>query len=160
MPKIDKYGVLLIRKKNNMSGIISKITTLLNRVVDVLSSGSLERVRIIKEFNIVFQEAYQSGDIDRLCSVTTGPGNPDFRHELSTFYIRSGFKITIHNDSKMVDNDYYEISRYVIESAPFVRQLMALGYDTLKIVGKNTMIGIQIPLKEIANLHAYMLNNR
>ncbi len=143
-----------------MSNIITRISTLLNRVVDIVSSGSLERVRIIKEFNMVFQEAYQSGDIDRLCTVTTGPGNPDFRHELSSFYLRSAFKITIHNDSNLNDNDYYDISKYVIESAPFVRQLMALGYDTLKIVGKNTMRGIQIPLKEIANLHAYMLNNR
>lgn len=143
-----------------MSNIITKLTTLLNRVLDVVSSGSLERVRIINEFNLVFQEAFQSGEIDRLCSVTTGPGNPNFKHELSSFYLRSGFKITIHNDASLKDNDYYEISRYVIESAPFVRQLMALGYDTLKIVGKNTMLGMQIPLKEIANLHAYMLNNR
>jgi hypothetical protein len=143
-----------------MSNIITKISTLLNRVLDVVSSGSLERVRIMREFNLVFQEAYQSGDIDRLCSVTTGPGNPNFKHELSSFYLRSGFKITIHNDSSLRDNDYYEISKFVIESAPFVRQLMALGYDTLKIVGKNTLIGVQIPLKEIANLHSYMLNNR
>lgn len=143
-----------------MPNILTRISTLLNRVVDIISSGSLERVRIIREFNLVFQEAFQSGDIDRLCSVTTGPGNPEFRHEMSSFYLRSGFKITIHNDTHLKDNDYFEISRYVIESAPFVRQLMALGYDTLKIVGKNTMIGIQLPLKEIANLHAYMLNNR
>lgn len=143
-----------------MSNIISKISSLLNRVLDVVTSGSLERVRIIKEFNLVFLEAYQSGDIDRLCSVTTGPGNPSFKHELSAFYLRSGFKITIHNDASLKDSDYYEISKYVIESAPFVRQLMALGYDTLKIIGKNTMLGVQIPLKEIANLHSYMLNNR
>jgi hypothetical protein len=142
-----------------MSNIISKITTLLNRVVDIVSSGSLERVRIIKEFNLVFNEAYQTGDLDKWCSVTTGAGNQQYKHELSSFYLRSGFKITIHNDLNLQENDFYEISKYVIESAPFVRQLMALGYDTLIVVGKNTGNGVQISLKQIANLHDYMLNN-
>jgi hypothetical protein len=142
-----------------MPNIISHLSTLLNRVVDIISQGSFERVRIIREFNIVFKEAFMTGDIDRLCSVTTSPGNQQFRHELSAFYLRSGFKITIHNDSNLTENNFYEIARYVIESAPFVRQLMALGYDTLFIVGKNSSRGVQIPLKEIANLHDFMLNN-
>ena len=140
------------------SNIFSRIATFLNRVVDVVSQGNLERVRIIREFNIVFREAFMQGDIDRLCVVTTSPGKPEFRHELSTFYLRSGFKITIENDNNLTEGDFMEISKYVIESAAFVRQLMALGYDTLTIKGKNSFMGLQIPLKEIANLHNYMLN--
>jgi hypothetical protein len=58
----------------------------------------------------------------------------------------------------MTLNDFMEISNYVVESAPFVRQLMALGYDTLIIKGKNSYMGLHIPLKEIANLQKYMLN--
>ena len=67
------------------SNIFSRIGTLLNRIVDIVSQGSLERVRILREFNLVFQEAFQSGDIDRHCTVTTSPGNINFKHELSTF---------------------------------------------------------------------------
>lgn len=140
------------------SNIFSRIATFLNRVVDVVSQGNLERVRIIREFNLVFKEAFMQGDIDRLCVVTTSPGKPEFKHELSTFYLRSGFKITIENDNNLTEGDFMEISKYVIESAAFVRQLMALGYDTLIIKGKNSFMGLQIPLKEIANLHNYMLN--
>jgi hypothetical protein len=140
------------------SNIFSKIVSFLNQVVDVVSQGNLERVRIIREFNIVFKEAFMQGDIDRLCVVTTSPGKPEFKHELSTFYLRSGFKITIENDNKLTENDFLEISKYVIESAAFVRQLMALGYDTLIIKGKNRFMGLEIPLKEIANLHNYMIN--
>ncbi len=140
------------------SNIFSRIVTFLNRVVDVVSQGNLERVRIIREFNLVFKEAFMQGDIDRLCVVTTSAGKPEFKHELSTFYLRSGFKITIENDNHLTEEDFIEISKYVIESAAFVRQLMALGYDTLIIKGKNSFIGLQIPLKEIANLHNYMLN--
>lgn len=140
------------------NNIFSKITTLLNRVVDVVSQGNLERVRILREFNYVFKEVYMQGELDRLCTVTTSAGNPQFKHELSTFYLRSGFRITVENDSNLTKEDFVEISKYVIDSAPFVRQLMALGYDTLIIKGKNSMFGAQIPLKEIANLQNYMLN--
>jgi hypothetical protein len=140
------------------SNIFSRIAQLLNRVVDVVSQGNLERVRIIREFNLVFREAYFCSDIERHCTVTTSPGNPDFKHELSTFFLRSGFKITIENDNNLSETDFIEISSYVIESAPFVRQLMALGYDTLIIKGRNSYGGIQIPLIKIAQLHKYMLN--
>ena len=151
--------IFQVAKTKNMANIFSRIGTLLNRVVDIVSQGSLERVRILREFNLVFKEAFQSQNIDRHCTVTTSPGNPSFRHELSTMYIRSGFKITIQNDNNLIESDYIEISKYVIESAAFVRQLMALGYDTLIIKGKNQYKSLEIPLKEIANLHKYMLNS-
>lgn len=140
------------------SNIFSKITTILNRIVDVVSQGSLERIKVLREFNYVFKEIYMSGELLWLCSVTTSSGNPNFRHELSTFYLRSGFRITVENDSNLTQNDYFEIAKYVIENAAFVRQLMALGYDTLIIKGRNSIYGAEIPLKEIASLHNYMLN--
>ena len=43
------------------SNIFSRLAQLLNRVVDVVSQGNLERVRIIREFNQVFKEAYLGG---------------------------------------------------------------------------------------------------
>jgi len=140
------------------NNILSRISTFINRVVDAVSQGSFERVRILREFNLVFREAYMQMELDRLCIVTTSPGNQANKHDLSTFYLRSGFKITIENDHKLLENDYIEIAKYVIESRAFVRQLMALGYDTLIIKGKNQYRGLEIPLKTIANLHDYMLN--
>jgi hypothetical protein len=138
--------------------VFSKITTFLNRMVDVISQGNFERVNILKQMNIVFKEAYFNGDLERYCKVSTASGNPNFRHELSTFYMRSGFKITIENDANLTQTDFMEISRYIIDSKPFVRQLMAFGYDTLIISGKTYFKGIQISLKDIASLQDYMLN--
>lgn len=138
--------------------IFSRIATLINRVVDILSQGSLERVKILREFNITFKQAWEEKSIDRFCSVTTSPGDPNFRHELSTFYLRSGFKITVGNDDGLTEKDYGEISKYVVESKPFVRQLMALGYDTLIIKGKHPYHqGKRLALKEISSLQDYML---
>lgn len=140
--------------------IFSKIATLINRVVDILSQGSLERVKILREFNITFKQAWEERSLDRLCSVTTSPGEPSFKHELSTFYLRSGFKITVENDDGLTEDDYGEISKYVLESKPFVRQLMALGYDTLIIKGKHPYHpGFRLSLKEITNFHDYMIEN-
>jgi hypothetical protein len=138
--------------------IFSTITTIINRIVDIVSQGNLQRVRLLSEFNEVFKDAYFTLEIERLCKVTTSAGNPKFKHELSTFYLRSGFKITIENDNDLTESDFITISNYVIESKAFVRQIMALGYDTLIIKGKNAYTGLQIPLKEIASLQSYMLD--
>lgn len=140
--------------------IFSKISTFLNKIVDIITQGNLERVRIISEFNSVFKEAYVQGEIDRLCSVATSMGNPKFSHSLSTIYLRSGFKITIENDEDLSENNFWEIAKYVLDSPPFIRQLMALGYDTLLIVGKRNVSGIQISLKQVVDLQKYMLENK
>lgn len=140
-----------------MSNLFTRLGSLLNRFVDVITQGNFERVRIIREFNMVFKEAYMSGEIDRFCIVSTSAGIPEYRHALSTFYIRSGFKITIQNDERLTEHDFMEISKYILESAPFVRQLMALGYDTLIIIGKTNYNGLQVSLKEISDIQKYML---
>ncbi len=142
------------------SNIFSEFAKIFNRIVDIISQGNLQRVRLIHEFNLVFHEAYLEGSLDRHCRVSTSPGNPQFRHEMSTFYLRSGFKITIENDDQLKESDFIEISKYVTDSIPFVRQLMALGYDTLIIIGKNHHFGHQVSLKEIANLRGFSLPER
>ena len=103
--------------------VFSKISILINRIVDVITQGNLERVKVMSEFNRVFKDAFYSQEFIRLCSVTTS-------------YIAS----------------------YVVLSKEFVRQLMAMGYDTLIIRGKSRSTGLEIPLKEIANLNDYMLD--
>lgn len=138
--------------------IFSKISTLLNRVVDIITQGGLERVRVLSEFNSVFKAAFQAGEFDRLCSVTTSKGNQKFKHELSTIYLRSGFKITIMNDENLKKQDFSKIAKYFVINKAFARKLMALGYDTLLIKGKSSTTGLEIPLKEIASLNDYMVN--
>lgn len=138
--------------------MFSRLTSFLNKMVDVITHGNFERMNMLREMNLVFKEAYLNGDLDRYCKVSTTSGNPNFKHELSFFYMRSGFKITIENDSNLTQTEFMEISKYIIESKPFVRQLMAFGYDTLVISGKIHFKGIQISLKDIASLQNYMLN--
>lgn len=138
--------------------IFSKISTLVNRVLDIITQGGLERVRVLNEFNNVFKAAFEEGEFNKLCSVTTSKGNPQFGHELSTIYLRSGFKITILNDDFLKKQDFSKIAKYFIINKEFARKLMALGYDTLIIKGKSSTTGLEIPLKEIASLNDYMVS--
>lgn len=138
--------------------IFSRISRFFNNLVDVVTQGSFQRTRLIQEFNGMFLEAYREGGTDRLCTVSTCYGNPDFRHEMSAVHFRSGFRISIENDDNLSKEDLMESASYVIEQISLIKQLMALGYDTLIVKGKNRLTGVQIPLKEIANLHHYLLN--
>ena len=126
---------------------------LLNSLLD----GSFERMRIINTMNQSFKETFISGDITRMCKVSISQGDPDFKHPMSSFWFRSGFKISIENDSNVRDSEYTEIAEYVLQNKAFIRQLMAIGFDTLIVQGHNTKKGKKFSLKGYANLDSYYL---
>lgn len=138
--------------------IFQNITALINSIFDIISQGTMERVRVVREFNRAFNEAYLTGEFERLCKVSIAMGDASFRHSMSTFVLRSGFKITIQNDERLTMYDIHEIAKYVLASNPFVRQLMALGFDTLIIIGKNMSAGVKLQLSNFANPNQYFLN--
>lgn len=122
--------------------------------------GSLERVKIISALNQNFKESFISGGLDRLCKVSISTGDPEFRHELSSIWLRSGFKITIENDLGMTDFEIFEISEYVVNNKSFLRQLMALGFDTLIVQGKLTKRGKMFCMHKYADLKGFMLKDQ
>lgn len=133
--------------------IIEFFKNLLNSLLD----GSFERVRIIKSMNEAFQEYYVTGEIDRLCKVSITSGNQSFRHEMSTMFFRSGFRISIENDSNIRESELREIAQYVLSNTAFVRQLMSLGFDTLVVSGKTTNKSLMYSLKEYASLTNFFI---
>lgn len=141
---------------NKLFSVISKT---INSLLDLITQGSFERLRVTKELNIAFKEAFLSGEIDRHCTVSICAGNSSFRHEMSSFPLRSGFKVNIENDDNLKESDFIEISKYILSNPTFVRQLMVLGFDTLAIKGKNQLNKLEIPLKEHGNLKDFMLGN-
>ena len=107
--------------------------------------------------NMSFKETFVSGDINRMCKVSISQGDPDFKHPMSSFWFRSGFKITIVNDSNVRDSEYEEIAQYVLQNKTFIRQLMAIGFDTLIVQGGTSKKGKKFSLKGYANLDSYYL---
>ena len=76
---------------------------------------------------------------------------------MSALWLRSGFKITIENDMSLQESEIHELSKYITDNVTFVRQLMALGFDTLVIKGKTTDKTQFYALKRFANLNHYFL---
>ena len=130
------------------------ITNLINSLLD----GSFERMRIISQMNAAFKEYFTTGEFNRLCKVSISQGNSAFAHEMSSLWIRSGFKITIENDYSLRESEMEELASNVTDNAAFVRQLMAVGFDTLTIKGKTTGKTKSFALKRYANLDQYFIS--
>lgn len=133
--------------------IIEFFKNLLNSLLD----GSFERVRIIKSMNEAFHEYYVTGEIDRLCKVSITSGNQSFRHEMSTMFFRSGFRISLENDTNVKESELRDISQYILSNTAFVRQLMTLGFDTLIVSGRTTNKSLMYSLKEYTNLTNFFI---
>lgn len=134
-----------------------KIVEFFKNLLNSLLDGSFERVRIIKSMNDAFHEYYVTGEINRLCKVSITVGNQSYRHEMSTVFFRSGFRISVENDSNIKDSELRDISQYILSNTAFVRQLMALGFDTLVISGKTTNKNFMYSLKESATLTNFFI---
>lgn len=133
------------------------IRTLITNLINSLLDGSFERMRIINQMNLAFKEYFTSGEFNRLCRVSISQGKSEFAHEMSSIWFRSGFKISIENDLSLKDAEIEEFAKYVTENPAFVRQLMAMGFDTLVIRGKTTGMGKDYALKRFANLNQYYI---
>ena len=130
------------------------ITNLINSLLD----GSFERMRIISQMNAAFKEYFTTGEFNRLCKVSISQGNSAFAHEMSSLWIRSGFKITSENDYSLRESEMEELVSNVTDNAAFVRQLMAVGFDTLTIKGKTTGKTKSSAWKRYANVNQYFIS--
>ena len=123
--------------------IVDFFKNLLNSLVGT----SLERMKLINTMNQTFKDSYCSGALDRFCKVSITVGDTNYAHEMSAFFLRSGFKISIENDNNIKDSEF----------RPFIRQLMTLGFDTLIVIGKTSRKGMQYCLKSYTQLGGFSL---
>lgn len=133
------------------------LKTFITNLVNSLLDGSFERMRVINQMNAAFKEYFLSGEFPRMCKVSISQGNREYAHEMSSLWFRSGFKITIENDLSIKESEMQELANYVTDNTAFVRQLMAMGFDSLIIKGKTTGIEKTYALKKFANLDQYYI---
>ena len=136
------------------------LKTLITNLINSLLDGSFERMRMINQMNAAFKEYFTSGDFGRLCKVSISQGKSEFAHEMSSLWFRSGFNLSIENDYSLRDSEMHELSQYITANPTFVRQLMAMGFDTLVIKGKTTGKTMYFALKKFANLDQYFIKGR
>lgn len=133
------------------------IKSFINNLINTLLDGSFERVRIINQMNTAFKEYFTSGEFNRLCKVSISQGCSEYAHEMSSLWFRSGFKITVENDTALREAEVNELAMYITGNESFVRQLMAMGFDTLVIKGKTSRVSKHYALKNYANLKNYFI---
>ena len=126
-------------------------------MITSILNGSFDRLRIIGQMNKAFEESFYTGELDRMCKVSIAMGYQPFAHEMSCLSFRSGFKISIENDSSLKESELEELASYVTGNVAFVRQLMSLGFDTLIIKGKINGMNKMYALKRFANLSQYYI---
>ena len=126
-------------------------------LINSLLDGSFDRLRIINQMNKAFEESFYTGELDRMCKVSISMGHSPFAHEMSCLSFRSGFKISIENDSSLKESEIEELASYVTGNVAFVRQLMSLGFDTLIIKGKTSGRNKLYALKRFADLNQYFI---
>jgi len=135
-----------------------KLIEFFKQIINAILDGSFEKMRIIQAMNDNFKESFYSGGLDRLCKVSISAGDPEFSHEMSVMWFRSGFRITVENDLGMQDNEIFEIADYILNNKAFLRQLMSIGFDTLIVQGKMTHRGKMFCMKNYSELKGYTLN--
>ena len=133
------------------------IASFINNLLNSLLDGSFERMRVINQMNAAFKEYFMSGEITRLCKFSITQGKQENAHEMSSLWFRSGFKVSVENDLNLKDSEMAELANYIIGNQAFVRQLMAMGFDTLVVKGKTTGKSLSYALKKFANLDHYYL---
>lgn len=131
----------------------------LKTLLDRFAGGSFERMRIVQEMNMSFKEMYCTGAIEYFCKVSVSMGESAFRHEMSAFLFRSGFKVSIENDANLQKSEMRELASYITSNKAFLRQLMALGFDTLIIAGKTTRQEHKYEIRKFTSTLSYMLEN-
>lgn len=94
-----------------------------------------ERNQVINSFNTSAKHAYYSRQAMYLAKARTTFGNSEFKHSLSR--MRSGFTVKIYGAYDMNKSQASDIADAILNNGPMIRQLMAIGYDTIEIETEN-----------------------
>lgn len=93
---------------------------------------SMERRRLIKDFNNYAKNAFISGEVETLLKAKIISGDPDYSHRLSKF-MRGGFDIEALTGKPLPESEIHEIRDKILNNKLIVRKLVTLGWDTLSI---------------------------
>lgn len=124
-----------------------------NNYIDRIITGNNSRRFVIDFFNVLFEEAFNCGKIDRLCKLSSTSGNKLFKTSLSSFSFRSGLELKILNDYNLKTDDLYILISIILGNPYFVRKLISLGYDTLKITTKSNNINLLLDLQNFTTIN-------
>ncbi len=136
--------------------LFSSTWEFIKNTINLVLDASFEKVAIINALNKTFEEQYLNSETKRLVRVSITLGDSSYKHSMSVNFTRSGFMMTIQNDELLKLSEVHEVAQYILMNDYFIKKLMALGFDTLIVKGKNTN-SIKFKLSDFANLDNYFL---
>lgn len=124
-----------------------------NKIENVLVDGNQSRTSLLNFGNTILEEAFNSGFIDRYCKMSQCSGNKNFKNNFSSFTFRSGIEINIINGNNLSNNDVYIICGLILANPYFVRKLLSLGFDTMRLTAKSVNISFDVELIKYSEIN-------
>ena len=121
-----------------------------NRIIHWFRDMS-ERRKLINSWNDSAKEAFISGAVPSLLEASTSIGNSNYRHEMSKWMI-SGFRIRVRSGRPLDKEELLAIGRIILYNNQLVRQIVALGWDTLEVYDASNKKGVQWAFRDFVSL--------
>lgn len=116
---------------------------------------SLERYKLIREFNNVAKYAFVNGSAPTLLQAKITKGESVYRHAFSK-WMAGGFRIKALSGRALEKSELIEISKVVLDNKELIRKMITLGWDTLEIHSNTGFYGVKYSLKEHAEIGGYL----
>jgi hypothetical protein len=124
-------------------------------VLDFIREFS-DRKILIREFNEIARLAFVNEEAPRLLKSRNTMGDSSYKHSNSRRFF-SGFRIDVKMGPKIKVEEIKFIGTIFLNNRPLLRQLMALGYDTIEVYGGDVDTYMQWNISSYANLDGYFL---
>ena len=128
-----------------------------NRIVEWFRDRS-ERNRLVQSFNQSARYAFIRGEAGTLLKASISKGNPEYRHMFSKL-MNTGFRIQALSGRVLSKDEMMDIGESILYNTILVRNLIALGWDTLEVHDDTGCHGCRWRLIDYAQwggvLHAY-----
>ena len=110
-----------------------------------------DRRRILNDFNTASRCAFIEGIAPTLLEARVSSGDSAYRHEYSKF-MSGGFRIKVMSGNQLSKSEMVEIGQVILSNDRLIRQLIALGWDTLEIHGSTGSHGLKWELRKFSKV--------
>ncbi len=126
------------------------IANIWNQIIEWFKDRS-ERNKIIREFNAAARNAFISGNAPTILKASISRGNKEYKHEFST-WLYSGFRIQALSGRALTKDEMKIIGLVILSDKILLRQLVALGWDTLEVHDNKGEYGLRWKMIDYINL--------
>lgn len=115
------------------------------KIVDWFNDLS-ERTKVVRNFNKSARDSFILGIAPTLLEAKITKGDPTYKHAFSKWH--SGFRIKAMSGRVLSRDEMIAIGNVILSNSVLVRQLIALGWDTLEVHDDTGFQGLKWQLRK------------